>query len=99
MTAPSVLGNLLVALAVLASVLYAAATLGPKSWRARAFGALAAWVSRQPAWLGSRAIAQHLSVHSVRAGGCGGCGDCGSAAPAKANADVRIPVAKIGRRV
>jgi hypothetical protein len=55
-------------------------------------------VSRQPAWLGSRAIAQHLSVHSVRAGGCGGCGDCGSAAPAKANADVRIPVAKIGRR-
>jgi len=34
----------------------------------------------------------------VRAGGCGGCGDCGSAAPAKANADVRIPVAKIGRR-
>lgn len=100
-----VVGDVLVGLAVLASALYAAATLGPKPWRARAFAALAAAVLRLPARLGARALAQQiadrLTAASNKAGGCGGCGDCGSAATAQTPPqarEMRFPVEKIGRR-
>jgi hypothetical protein len=60
-----VAGDIMVGVAVLTSVAYAAATLGPKSWRARLFAALAsasrAWATLRwpggtpgtvsPAWL------------------------------------------------
>lgn len=99
-------GDLLVALAVLTSVLYAAARLGPKPWRARAFASLAAALDRLPAWGGERRLSRWLcawlTAAATRAGGCGGCGDCadrgpGGAAPTPA-AEVHIPPHKIGRR-
>jgi hypothetical protein len=88
-----VIGDLLVALAVLTSVLYATARLAPKPWRARLFAALAAALLR----LGARRLAGRLTAAATRAGGCGGCGDCGPVAP-PAGAETRIPVHRIGRR-
>jgi len=104
-----VAGDMVVGVAVLVSVAYAAATLGPKSWRARAFAALARGALRWPWLFGSRALglrmAGRLDAASTQAGGCGGCGNCGSAAPGAqpasgvgAAGEVRVPVAKIGRR-
>ncbi len=98
------LGDMLVGLAVLASALYAVAALGPKSWRARAYAALAAGILRLPAGLGVRALAlrwaARLRAASTKAGGCGGCGDCssGPATTPPAAAEVRVPIASISKR-
>jgi hypothetical protein len=78
------LDKFLVGIVLLASLSYALYKLGPRNLRKR--------------------ILKHLSrivdVAPANQGACGGCDNCGDAsiAPKSTPADVRIPVAKIGRR-
>jgi hypothetical protein len=78
----ALIDNVLVGLVLLASIAYALMALGPQSWRRRIRGALG-----------------FESPAAKSAGSCGGCEGCGSdtAAP-KTSAEIKIPVAKIGRR-
>jgi len=104
------LDNLVVGLLLAASAGYAAFALGPKSWRAAVARGLAELAPRLPSRLGVRRGVQLWSTSwAAKAGGaCGGCDNCGSesaskplsgatAAPNTAG-EVRIGVAKIGRR-
>jgi hypothetical protein len=105
----SILDNSLVGLALLASAGYAAAALGPRSLRRRMLGVLGRAAARAPASLGLGRMAQRLAAASETKaqGACGGCDNCGSEpaatpgtmAPRAPNAEVRVPVARVGRRV
>jgi hypothetical protein len=99
----SILDNSLVGLALLASAVYAVAALGPRSLRRRILGVLGRAAARAPAFLGLGRMAQRLAAASAAKaqGACGGCDNCGSepAAPQPPKAEVRVPVARIGRRV
>ena len=103
-----ILDGSLVCLALLLSVGYALLSLGPRSLRRKLLAALSRAAARVPAVLGLRRAAQRLSMAAdgKSHGACGGCDDCGTTdadatksskrdAPA---AEVRVPVAKIGRR-
>jgi hypothetical protein len=102
------LDNSLVGLALLVSAGYAVSSLGPRGLRQRVLAALARAASRAPKFLGLWRLARGLEKASaVKAqGACGGCDGCGSeAAPAQNSSgqngsasEVRVPVAKIGRR-
>jgi hypothetical protein len=99
----NILDNFLVGLALAVSAGYALSSLGPRSLRRRLFAALSGLIARAPAALGLRRTAQWLAVASKAkaSGACGGCDSCGSEqAPSSKPpaADVRVPVAKIGRR-
>jgi hypothetical protein len=98
-----ILDNSLVGLALIVSAGYAAISLGPRSLRRRLLGTLGRAAARAPAFLRLRRIAQRLDIASSgkAAGACGSCDDCGSEqSPAQKSpeAEVRVPVAKIGRR-
>jgi hypothetical protein len=100
-----VLDDILVAAALLASVVYALFSLGPKSVRRRALSHAAGWALRAPAWLGLRGLAARLGAAATKASGaCGGCDSCGSdaAAPGPStpagDSDIKIPLSSIGRR-
>jgi hypothetical protein len=103
-----ILDGSLVCLALLLSVGYALLSLGPRSLRRKLLAAFAYAAARVPAVLGLRAAAQRLSMaaNGKSHGACGGCDDCGTGAAEAANsptkdspaAEVRVPVAKIGRR-
>lgn len=95
------LDNSLVMLALLASGAYALSSLGPKSLRRRMWGTLARIVARAPSFLRLDGLARRLDAAAGKAaGGCGGCGSCASDQPAaeSPSPEVRVPVAKIGRR-
>ena len=95
------LDNALVILALLASSAYVLSSLGPKSLRARMWGTLARGAARAPSFLRMDALARRLDAAAGKAGGgCGGCGSCASDQPAaeSPSPEVRVPVAKIGRR-
>jgi hypothetical protein len=104
------LDNFVVGLALGSSAVYAAFSLGPKSWRAAVARRLGQLVPRIPTQLGLRGAAQRLSlIAAAKAGGaCGGCDNCASdsapkpapeaAAGPNTPGEVRIAVAKIGRR-
>jgi hypothetical protein len=103
------LDGTLVGVALLASVAYAAASFGPRSWRRAMLAGLAWTMARAPAFLGLRRLAERVSAASSAQakGSCGGCGTCAAdAAPGAADAaagatgaaEVSVPVAKIGRR-
>jgi hypothetical protein len=104
----SILDNSLVGLALLVSAGYAVSSLGPRSVRRRLLAALSRAAASAPKFLGLRRAARRLEVASAGKvqGACGGCDDCGSEqAPAvkastqnAAAAEVRVPVATIGRR-
>ena|ERR1700722_17956996 len=103
----SILDNTLVGLAILASAGYAVAALGPRDLRRRILGVLSRAVARAPAFLGLGRTAQRLAAAStVKGGVCGGCDSCGgeqsaaqkSPAQSSSAAEVRVPMAKIGRR-
>jgi hypothetical protein len=104
----SILDDSLVGLALLASVGYAMASLGPRSLRRRILGVLGRAAGRAPAFLGLGKMAQRLAAASMAKaqGACGGCDTCGSEpaatlgtmAPRAPNAEVRVPLARIGRR-
>jgi hypothetical protein len=96
------LDNTLVGLALVVSAGYAVTSLGPRSVRRRLLAALSRMTARAPAFLRLRRMAQRLSIASAgkAQGACGGCDNCGSEkTPAPApEAEVSVPLAKIGRR-
>jgi hypothetical protein len=94
-----VLDDTLVGLALLISAGYAVSSLGPRSLRRRILAAVARVLTRAPAFLGVRRLAQRLEAASAdpAQGACGGCGSCGAEPKAPA-ADVSIPVGRVGRR-
>ena len=99
------LDDFLVGSALLAGFGYALCSLGPKSLRARLLNAAAALLSRLPTAV-ARGGARRLAAAAGRAkAACGGCDSCGSNAQSRPAADagagaseVKIPLAKIGRR-
>ena len=98
-----ILDNALVGLALLASAGYVAISLGPRSLRRRTLGVLGRAAARAPAVLGLGGVAQRLAAASAAKaqGACGGCDNCGSeptTAPQPPKAEIRVPVARIGRR-
>jgi hypothetical protein len=78
----ALIDNVLVVLALLASIAYALLALGPKSWRRRIRRALG--------------FNSADAKSAAACGGCEGCGS-DTAAP-QASAEIKIPVGKIGRR-
>jgi hypothetical protein len=94
------LDNSLVGLALLVSAGYAVSSLGPKNVRRRVLAALARITARAPACLGLRRLANRLAAASAvnAPGACGGCDNCGADAVSPPDPEVRVPVAKIGRR-
>ena len=96
----SILDNVLVGLALLASAGYTAVSLGPQSLRRRILGVLSRGAARGPAFLGLGRAAQRLAAAAKTRGACGGCDNCGSetTTPQPAKAEIRVPVARIGRR-
>ena len=102
----SILDNTLVGLAILASAGYAVAALGPRDLRRRILGVLSRAVARAPAFLGLGRTAQRLAAASMATGACGGCDSCGGEQAAAQKSptqkpsatEVRVPMAKIGRR-
>jgi hypothetical protein len=98
----SVLDNSLVGLALALSAGYAVFKLGPRAARRAMLKAFSRAAAGTPAFLGLRRTAQRLAATAPDKppGACGGCDDCGSAEPAGKSVDgeVRVPVAKIGRR-
>jgi hypothetical protein len=103
----SILDDSLVGLALLASAGYAVASLGPRTLRRRILGVLGGVAARAPAFLGLGRMAQRLAAASMAKaqGACGGCDSCGAEPTAaqksptqnSSAAEVRVPVAKIGR--
>jgi len=96
------LDDLLVGLALLASVGYALYSLGPKALRTRLFAGMSSLLERLPI-VGLRGAAQRLAAaaESKGQGSCGGCDNCGSeqAPVAKSpTAEVRVPFSAIGKR-
>jgi hypothetical protein len=98
------LDEFLVGGALLASIIYALFSLGPRTLRRGLAIRTAALLRLLPAMPGFLSLSRRLEASAVKpAGACGGCDDCGSAAPApgsngSAESEVRIPVSKIGRR-
>ena len=107
----SVLDNVLVGAVLLASVVYATYSLGPKALRRRLVQGSVAILRKLPSALHLQSAAQHLEASSLKTGGsCGGCNSCESAKPAPgteataatvgsaASTEIRVPVAAIRRR-
>jgi hypothetical protein len=95
------LDNIVVALALIISVCYAALALGPKSLRKRWWGALAEHAEKAPPALHLGGVARRLRAVADRASAaCGGCESCGPepAASSGSAREVRVPLATIGRR-
>ncbi|MGA2776677.1 MAG: DUF6587 family protein [Steroidobacteraceae bacterium] len=93
----------LVSLVLLTSAAYALFALGPKSLRNRVAASIGGIAARATALPQLRGPLQRLSARLAKKaqGACGGCDSCGSETAANehaANADVRVPIAKIGMR-
>jgi hypothetical protein len=106
-----ILDHSLVGFVLAASAGYAILALGPRTLRPRVYAALSRLLGRAPHWLGLGRVAQGFAIaaHGKAAGACGGCDTCGSEPAADAKSitsgplnspapEVRIPVAKIGKR-
>ena len=96
----AVLDNSLVGLALLASILYAFATLSPRHTRRRVFGRLAELLARAPKALRLTAAAERLAraAGAKAQGACGGCDGCGSEPEAqKSGAEIRVPITSVAR--
>jgi hypothetical protein len=98
------LDKFLVGGALLASILYALISLGPRSLK-RGLAVRAAALLRSVGTMpGLRSLSRRLESAAVvkPTGACGGCDDCGSApAPESSGStepEVRIPVSTIGKR-
>jgi len=102
----SVLDDSLVGLALIVSAGYALASLGPRILRRRLLALLSQLIAHIPKFLGLQRAAQRLAVASSgkAQGACGGCDSCGPGetpapnSPRQPASEVRVPVAKIGRR-
>jgi hypothetical protein len=99
-----ILDDFLVGLVLMISAGYAMYSLGPRSLRSRTFAALSSVAARAPAFLGLGRMARWFAAASAdkSKGACGGCDNCGSEkTPASTGAasEVRVPLAKIGKRL
>jgi hypothetical protein len=99
----TVLDNSLVGVLLLASVGYAVYKLGPRTLKRRILRSLSRATAAAPVFLRLGRVAQRLDAASAgkAQGACGGCDNCGtesSASPQPSSGEVKIPVAKIGRR-
>ena len=98
----AVLDNFLVGVLLLVSVGYALYKLGPRALRKRMLAALSRVMSAAPAFLRLGRAARRFTLASAgSAGACGGCDNCGSetsSPPQPSPAEIKIPVANIGRR-
>jgi len=99
----TVLDNFLVGVLLLASVGYAVYKLGPKTLRGRILRTLSRAMTAAPVFLRLRRVAQKLDAASQGSaqGACGRCDNCGtesSSEPQPSSAEIKVPVAKIGRR-
>jgi hypothetical protein len=97
------LDKFLVGGALLASVLYALISLGPRTLRRGVAVRAAALIRSLPTMPGLRSLSRRLETAAAvkPTGACGGCDDCGSTAPestGSAEPEVRIPVSTIGKR-
>jgi hypothetical protein len=97
------LDEFLVGGALLASVLYALISLGPRTLKRGVAVRAAALIRSVPTMPGLRSLSRRLETAAAvkPTGACGGCDDCGSAAPestGSAEPEVRIPVSTIGKR-
>jgi hypothetical protein len=99
------LDEILVGGALLASIIYALFSLGPRTLRRGLTVRAAAWVRSFPSMPGLRSLSRRLQAAAAikSQGGCGGCDDCGSATPApestgSAEPEIRVPVSTIGKR-
>jgi hypothetical protein len=98
------LDELLVGGALLASILYAFISLGPRTLKRGLAVRAAALIRSLPAMPGLRSLSRRLeSAAAVKpTGACGGCEDCGSTptpeSTGSAEPEVRIPVSSIGKR-
>ena len=103
-----ILDDTLVGLVLVASAGYALASLGPKGLRTRIHRGLAGLARRAPSFLRLGAVARRLDARAARnsSAACGGFESCGSGEPIANQpgagepraAEVRVPVAKVGRR-
>jgi hypothetical protein len=98
----NLLDDSLVGLALLVSLGYLVASLGPRTLRNRLLAALSGALARAPPFLGLARAAQKLAAAAGKAqGACGGCDNCGnepSSAKASPSAEIKVSVDKIGRR-
>jgi hypothetical protein len=98
-----ILDDLLVGVVLLASVIYAAFSLGPRTLRRRLLVSAAALLRSLPRFSGLHEVALRLeTAASTKAkGSCGGCDNCGSDQPPTAQnspSEVKILPSKIGKR-
>ena len=100
----ALLDEFLVGGALLASVLYALISLGPRTLKRGVAVRAAALIRSLPPMPGLRSLSRRLETAAAvkPSAACGGCDDCGSApAPessGSAEPEVRIPVSAIGKR-
>jgi len=97
----AVLDNFLVGVLLLASLGYALYKLGPRTLRKRILQAISRAMAAAPAFLKLSRAAARLTASAGTAGACGGCDNCGSdssSKPQPSSAEIKVPVAKIGRR-
>ncbi len=99
----AVLDNFLVGVLLLASVSYAVYKLGPRTLKRRILRTLSRATAAAPVFLRLGRVAQKLDAASLGSaqGACGGCDNCGtesSSEPQASSAEIKVPVAKIGRR-
>jgi hypothetical protein len=102
----AVLDNFLVGVLLLASVAYAVYKLGPRTLRSRILRTLSRAMAAAPVSLRLSRAAQKLDAASAgkAQGACGGCDNCGTESSSEpqsssaSSAEIKVPVAKIGRR-
>jgi hypothetical protein len=96
----AVLDNVLVAAVLLVSLGYALVKLGPRTWRHGMLRALSLILAAAPSFFRLSGVAQRLSAASGKTqAACGGCDSCGESSPAAQSAsEIKVPIAKIGRR-
>ena len=103
----TVLDNFLVGVLLLASVSYAVYKLGPRTLKRRILQTFSRAMAAAPVSFGLGRVAQKLDTASAAGktpGACGGCDNCGTESSSEpqstsaSSAEIKVPVAKIGRR-
>ena len=86
----------LIALSLATSVAYALFSLGPRALRRRLWTALARAAASAPSALHLGGLARRLDAAAGKdSSACGGCESCG---PEPSTNEVRVPLAKLGKR-
>jgi hypothetical protein len=100
----NLLDDSLVGLALLASLGYLVASLGPRTLRNKLLAAMSGLLARAPPFLGLGRAAKKLAAAAAAKkaqGACGGCDNCGSepsSAKTSPSGEIKVSVEKIGRR-